>query len=197
MSWLAERLLFVSKFLRNPRHVGALLPSSPALGRRVARHLPSDPATVIVELGAGTGALTRHVVERHPRPSRFLAVEIDPEFCQTLTRRWPSLDVECGSAANLPAMLESRGWLPAGHVFTGLPFASLPGDVTDDIICAVDASLAPGGTFTTFQYSHAFPLPPAARFRAAMESRFGPWISRERVLGNVPAAFVLTWRKPR
>jgi phospholipid N-methyltransferase len=84
---------------------------------------------------------------------------------------------------------------PADHVLSGLPFVSLPAPVTRGILDAVTATLKPGGTFTTFQYVHAFGWPSATAFRRAMSERMaGPPQSRL-VMRNVPPAFALTWTK--
>ena len=136
-----------------------------------------------------------HVLARLTPGVRFLAVDIDPAFCEQLRRRYPALDCECASAADLPALLAQRGWRAADHVVSGLPFASLPGAVSRAILTAVGASVAPGGGFTTFQYVHAYPTPAAVAFRRRMATDFGPRVTRRLILGNLPPAFVLTWTR--
>lgn len=192
---IGEHLMFLGKFLRNPRNVGSVIPSSPALAREMARAVPVDPAAVVVELGPGTGALTRQVIEVLAPGERFLAIDIDPEFCANLRGRWPAIDVECGSAADMPAMLAARQWSGVNHVLSGLPFASLPAAISRSILGAVSQALVSGGTFTTFQYVHAYATPPAAKFRQQMDAGFGPMVSRHLVVRNFPPAYVLTWKK--
>lgn len=192
---IGEHLMFLGKFLRNPRHVGSVTPSSRALAREMARAVPVSPSAVVVELGPGTGALTRQVIEVLAPGERFLAIDIDPEFCANLRARWPALDCECGSAADLPSMIAARKWPGVDHVLSGLPFASLPAAISRAILAAVGRSLVKGGTFTTFQYVHAYATPPAVKFRKEMAADFGPMISRSLVVRNFPPAYVLTWRK--
>lgn len=190
-----DYLLFLGKFLRNPRNVGSVMPSSQALAREMARAVPVDPAAVVVELGPGTGALTRQVINVLAPGERFLAIDIDAEFCENLRAQWPHIDFQCGSAADLPAMLDARGWRGVNHVLSGLPFASLPAAISRSILAAVAQALVPGGTFTTFQYVHAYATPPAVKFRKQMSADFGPVRSRQLVVRNFPPAFVLTWKK--
>jgi phospholipid N-methyltransferase len=187
--------MFLGKFLRNPRNVGSVVPSSQALAREMARAVPVSPDAIVVELGPGTGALTRQVVKVLAPGQRFLAIDIDPEFCDNLRKRWPRIDCECGSAADMPQMIEARHWTGVNHVLSGLPFASLPAAISRAILQAVAQSLAAGGTFTTFQYVHAYATPPAVRFRKQMAARFGPMVSRQMVVRNVPPAYVMTWKK--
>ena len=192
---IGEHLMFLGKFLRNPRHVGSVTPSSRALAREMARAVPVSPSAVVVELGPGTGALTSQVIDVLAPGERFLAIDIDKEFCANLRGRWPKLDCECGSAADLPAMIAARAWPGVDHVLSGLPFASLPAAISRAILAAVGQSLVKGGTFTTFQYVHAYATPPAVKFRKEMDAAFGPMISRSLVVKNFPPAYVLTWRK--
>lgn len=196
MSAFEEHLRFLGRFLRHPRQVGALAPSSRTLARAMVDTIAFTPNCRIVELGPGTGAFTREVMARMPGGAAFLAIDIDETFCRDLRRRWSTLDCECGSATDLPAMLKARGWPSVDHIISGLPFASLPAGLSLSILDAVQASLRPGGTFTTFQYLHAYPTPPARAFRQSMDTRFGPMAARRTVLPNVPPAFVLTWRQP-
>ena len=192
---IAEHLMFLGKFLRSPRNVGSVSPSSRALAREMARAVPVDPHAIVVELGPGTGALTRQVIDVLAPGERFLAIDIDPEFCADLRKRWPDIDVECGSAADMQAMLASRRWSGVHHVLSGLPFASLPAAVSRSILAAVAESLVPGGTFTTFQYVHAYATPPAVKFRKQMAADFGPVVARQKVIRNLPPAYVMTWKK--
>jgi len=195
-SAIEEHLTFLGRFLRNPRQVGALAPSSRTLAREMLRGIPLTPASRIVELGPGTGVFTREVIRQLPAGGKFLAVDIDPRFCRELRDRWPALDCECGSAADVSAMIAARGWTGVDHIISGLPFASLPAALSRSILSAVQSVLHRGGTFTTFQYIHAYPSPPAKAFRREMAARFGPLVARRAVFRNLPPAFVLSWRQP-
>lgn len=195
-SAFADHVVFLGRFLRHPRQVGALAPSSRTLAREMVRHIPLTATSRIVELGPGTGVFTREVVNRLPGGGAFLAVDINAEFCRELRARWPALDCEWGSAADLTGMITARGWPHVDHMVSGLPFASLPASLSHAILDAVKATLRPGGTFTTFQYVHAYPTPPAAAFRRDMDAHFGPMAARRAVFRNLPPAYVLSWRQP-
>jgi phosphatidylethanolamine/phosphatidyl-N-methylethanolamine N-methyltransferase len=196
MSAIEEHLVFLGRFLRNPRQIGALAPSSRTLAREMVRHIPLTATTRIVELGPGTGVFTREVIDRLPAGGKFLAVDINAEFCRELRERWPALDCEHGSAADLAAIVSARGWSTVDHIVSGLPFASLPAALSHAILDAVKSTLGPGGTFTTFQYIHAYPTPPARAFRRDMDAHFGPMAARRAVFRNLPPAFVLSWTRP-
>lgn len=189
-----DHLQLLGKFLRHPRTVGAVAPSSAALARRMVDGIGAAGERV-VELGPGTGSFTRAIVRRLAPDARLLAIEIDPAFAEGIRRRWPGIDCVCASAEDLPAIGAARGFLPVDRIISGLPFASLPEGVTRGILDGIAATLRPEGTFTTFQYVHAYGLPPAVTFRHELTRRLGGPPEAALVMLNVPPAWVLTWRR--
>jgi len=192
---LREHLLIASKFLRNPRTVGAVSASSKAMAREMVREIPTDKPVNVVELGPGTGSFTRAIVERIAPGSRFLAVELDGEFVERLRPRWPSVEFALASAVELEQLGKKRHLQPVDHIVSGLPFASLPVDDSRKIMDGIQHTLRPGGTFTTFQYLHGYWMPPGRTFRREMSVRMGA-PHRQLVLKNFPISFILTWTRP-
>jgi len=175
--------------------VGAIAPSSQVLAEAMLEGIAFAPDARIVELGPGTGSFTAQIARRLPPAGRYLGIEREPAFVDLVRKRWPALDCHCGSVVDLAAIARERGLLPIDHIVSGLPFASLPAETTMATLDAVREVLRPSGTFTTFQYVHAYGLAAASRFRREMERRFGPPEVRSVVFWNLPPAFVLTWRK--
>ncbi len=184
----------LGRFMRSPRTVGAVAPSSRALAAEMVRDLDLSGAQTVVELGPGTGVVTRAIAERLGPDAHALAIDVEPEFVAAIARKFPRVEAVCGSAADLQALLQARHLAPADHIISGLPFASLPGEMTTAILDAVAASLRQGGTFTTFQYLNGYPTPLATSFRQALTARMGAAPVRRVVWRNFPPAFVLTWR---
>jgi phosphatidylethanolamine/phosphatidyl-N-methylethanolamine N-methyltransferase len=190
-----DHRLFLSHFRKSPRTVGAIAPSSQRLARAMLDGLSMRPGVKIVELGAGTGAITGEIVRRRPANGRVLAIDINPEFISHVSGRWPDIDTVCDRAERLVEIARARNLLPVDHIVSGLPFASLPSAVTHEIVAAIVESLAPAGTFTTFQYAHAFGFPSAVAVRRGLTENMGAPPMRDFVLGNVPPALVLRWEK--
>jgi phospholipid N-methyltransferase len=109
--------------------------------------------------------------------------------------RWPRIDSICDGAERLVEIAQARGVLPVDHIISGLPFASLPSATARAIADAIAASLRVGGTFTTFQYAHAYGFPSAISVRQSLTRDMGAGPERTLVLGNLPPALVLRWRK--
>lgn len=192
---LREHVLLFSRFLRSPRTVGAVTPSSRATAEAMVADLVFADGDHIVELGPGTGVFTAAILEKQKPQSRLLAVEIDPAFAERVRRRWPAIDCVCGSAEHLDTIVDDRAMFPVDHILSGLPFASLPAEVTGRIVDGIAHVLRPGGTFTTFQYLHAYGMPSAAAFRARMRQKLGTAPLTRVVLRNLPPVLILTWKK--
>jgi phospholipid N-methyltransferase len=155
----------------------------------------ATPRMRVAELGAGTGRITAEIARWLPDDGMALAIDIDPAFVAQLAGRWPRVEPVCGQAEQLVDLARARGLDGFDHIFSGLPFASLPATTTQRILYAVSRSLRPGGTFTTFQYVHAWRFPSAAGFRRAASRRLGAEPVYKFVGANVPPAVVLRWRK--
>jgi len=186
-------LTFLGALVRNPRAVGAIMPSSAILARRMVRDVKPDSR--VVELGPGTGVITREVLARNGEGGSLLAIDVDRAFIERLRRRWPGLDCVCASAEILPLLAAERGWTHVDHIVSGLPFASLPASTTRLILDGVQQVLRVGGTFTTFQYLHAYRVPSASAFRRELSARLLSSPSSQLVVRNVPPAFILTWHR--
>jgi len=192
---LREHLHMASRFLRNPRTIGAVSPSSAAMARMMVEQIPADRHVNVVELGPGTGSFTNAIAKRVARGSRVLAIDLEPSFIERVRRRWPSVEAVCGSAVDLETLLKDRRIAQVDHYISGLPFATLRKDEITRILDGIQRSLKPGGTFTTFQYLHGYALPWGRFFRRDMTRRMGGPPQRTLVLKNFPPSFIFNWTK--
>jgi phosphatidylethanolamine/phosphatidyl-N-methylethanolamine N-methyltransferase len=192
-----DHWLFLTHFRKSPRTVGSIAPSSRRLARAMldGLSLELEPGVRVVELGPGTGAVTGEIARRLPDDAACLAIDVDPVFSARVGSRWPRIDSVCDRAERLVAIARARDLLPVDHIVSGLPFASLPASSARAIVEAIVSSLRVGGTFTTFQYAHAFGFPSAVIVRRTLTREMGSSPSRTLVLGNLPPALVLRWSK--
>jgi phosphatidylethanolamine/phosphatidyl-N-methylethanolamine N-methyltransferase len=147
-----DRLAFFRGFLKRPKQVGSIIPSSRFLERRVTRATRAHRAKLIVELGPGTGGTTRALLRAMQPDAKLLAIEINPHFVEVLDR-WPDqrLLVQHGSAADISAILAERG-LPAPDVIvSGIPFSTMTMPFGREILRSVYDALEPGGAFVAYQ----------------------------------------------
>ncbi|HEX9960672.1 MAG TPA: methyltransferase domain-containing protein [Pyrinomonadaceae bacterium] len=189
-----EHLQFLQAFLKNPLYVGAISPSSPDLARAMIEDVQPDENNVALELGVGTGAITKFLRGVVPDEKSYIGIEISEDFVEKLKTDFPDLLFVCGSAGDAREIHKNTGFGKVGYIVSGLPFASLPKEVSQAILGEVDKFLAEGCLFRTFQYAHAYRLPPAVKFRKYMEERYGKVKRSSLVLKNMPPAYTLTWK---
>ena len=147
-----DRLAFFQGFLKSPRQVGSIIPSSRFLERRVTRATRAHRAKLIVELGPGTGGTTRALLRAMQPAARLLAIEINPHFVEVL-QRWPEprLIVAQGSAADITEILASHGLDAPDVIVSGIPFSTMTMPIGRDILRSVYDALEPGGAFVAYQ----------------------------------------------
>jgi phosphatidylethanolamine/phosphatidyl-N-methylethanolamine N-methyltransferase len=157
----AEELLFIRRWLANPLKVGALLPSSPFLARLVARHVKYGPDEAVVEVGAGTGAVTKGLLKAGIPAERLFVVEIDSDMCTYLRRQMPQVQVVHGDAGKLSEILPSRWHGKVSTVISGIPMITLPFDAQQRLIRSWFGMMKPGGQMLQYTYSLVSPVPEA------------------------------------
>lgn len=192
-------LYFLRRFLRRPRHVASIWPSSRFLTKRMFHGLDLSSGDLLVEYGPGTGAFTVEVERMRARglQVRYLGVEKDPGMYKFLVRRFPQLDFELGDAADVVDICRARQLPPAAAVISGLPLIFIDRATLELIFAGTSRSLEPGGVFRTFSYVHSYPSPKAAELRELMAGTFEQFDLGTPVLRNLPPALVLTGRIPR
>lgn len=176
---------FLKKFLDSPATVGSIIPSSRMLVSAMLSPVDWARAETIVELGAGTGVITRAIEGRRRSDSAFLAFESDPQMRAELGRRYPDALLE-DDAFHMHTALERHGLEGADCVISGLPFANFPRNQQAGLITAIHDALRPGGLFVAFQYTR--------QLQPYLDSTYGD-IARRLVLFNVPPALVYICRK--
>jgi len=132
-----DRWLFLRKFLRHGTRVASIRPSSRHLAGAVCRYVTPDQPQVILELGAGTGAVTKVAVERLHPESQLLAVEIDADFAAILAQTCPRATVLQADVRDLTGLLAERGITRVDLVLSGLPVPSLPKVINQAVFEAV------------------------------------------------------------
>ena len=185
---LAERARFFRGFIRRPREVGSIIPSSRFLEQRIVRLVDATAAQTVVELGPGTGGTTRAVLAGLPADARLLAIDTSPDFVRAL-QQCPDgrLIAQQGSAEALADILRGHA-LPAPDViFSGIPFSTMPRATALGILEAVWAALAPGGRFMAYQFRDEV-------YRLGATVMGEPLVECEWL--NLPPMHCYSWDKP-
>jgi ornithine lipid N-methyltransferase len=148
---VSDARLFFTKFLRHGTKIASLAPSSPWLSRATVRNVDWANAKVLVELGAGTGPITKVLAEKARPETRVIVLERDPDFSRLLRERFgslPNFEVIEGDVRDLATMLRDRGIAQVDHIVSGLPVPSFPKDLQRDFFKVVREILSPTGGYS-------------------------------------------------
>ncbi len=184
------RRLFLRQFVRFPLSTGAQFPSSRWLARAMAQDLDPGRAGGIVELGPGTGVVTRALLRRGFPAERILALEIAPEFARFLRETVPGLTVREASAFELAAHLADLPFEGVQAVVSGLPLLIHPPAQRRRLIrtALLDAPCR-AGSFVQFTYFLRPPVTELGEAVAVERTAFVPW--------NLYPATVWRYRRAR
>ncbi len=189
MHSFADKLKFFGQFLRSPKMVGSIIPTSPGVIDHLLSQVDWASTAVFVEYGPGVGTFTRPILDRLRPDARLIAIDTCRDFIDHLGggMRDPRLKLVHGSAADVEAILaDAAEGQPADYVISGLPFSTLPPGIDADIMAATARALSPQGAFLIYQYSK-FVLP-------LLRPHF-PAIGHQRLWRNIPPCYVFTARK--
>ncbi|MCD6039692.1 MAG: ribosomal adenine dimethylase [Gammaproteobacteria bacterium] len=175
---------FLKALLHNPRETGAIFPSSRFLAKEMAAHVLQNQEGVVVELGAGTGVVTKALLQSGIQPQNIIVVESSKSMVKKLQRCFPTIQIIEGDAAELTTLLahEKR---EIHTILSSLPLRSLPKATTQSILKQINTLLSSRGRYIQFTYSFTqdqFFSPP--HFQHIVSKRI--WM-------NLPPARVDVW----
>ena len=183
---LNDNLRFLRALIARPKNIGAVAPSSRALGRAIARQLdPARPGPVL-ELGPGTGVVTAAILDRGIGPERLTVIEYDSEFAAAIAARFQGVHVIQGDAFDLNRTLGARPAEPFAGIVSGIPLLNFPVPRRRAYVEALTARLAPGAPLIQFSYGMHAPVVPPAGHGVACAAL---------VWANIPPARVWVYRK--
>jgi phospholipid N-methyltransferase len=188
-----ENIQFLQAFLKNPGKVGSITPSSPELAQKMIAGLEPSDENIVLELGVGTGAITKFLENIVPDDRSYLGIELDSDLIRVLKRNYRGMPMVRGNAANAFEIHRRSGLGKVGTIICCLPFVSLPNEVGEKILLEIDKFMQLGCIFRTFQYAHGYYFPSAIKLREFMRDRYGRSKRSPLIVKNVPPAYTLTW----
>lgn len=149
------RWQFLRGFLKHPKMVGSVIPSSKILIQKMLKPVDWKRTRLFVEYGPGVGTFTRPILDRLGPDAKLIAIDTNPDFIEFLNE-----DIEDerfiavhGSAADVETIIAEHGFDHADFVLSGLPFSTLPPGVGDAIGAATGRAIRDGGAFLVYQFS--------------------------------------------
>ncbi len=189
-----ENFQFLQAFLKNPLKVGAIAPSSPELAQKMAEDIVPNENDIVLELGVGTGAITKVLQEIVPDEKSYLGIELDKNLVTSLKKNFPRLKIIRGNACEVFSLHQKTHLGKVGYIISCLPFVSIPNEIGEIILTEIDKFMEKGCVFRTFQYAHGYYFPSAIKLREYMDKNYGKAQKSQIVMKNVPPAYTLTWQ---
>jgi len=179
---------FFWQWLRNPKEIGAVFPSSTSLARTMAAQVPVSGNETVIELGAGTGVITKALLQAGICSNQLLIVEKNPSMTNALCQSFPGLRIIQEDVTRLSRVIRGEGGQhKIKTIVSGLPMLLFDSRKQYVILRQAFSLLAFGGSFIQFTYG---PTPPVSR---QVLARLGIQATRVAfVWHNTPPAVV--WR---
>lgn len=179
---------FIKEFIKDPKFIGAIAPSGKELANKMIEDIDFKNCKCIVEYGPGTGVFTEKIMARKNEETLFLVFETNYEFFRNLNDTYghkKNVKIINDSAENVKFYLDEFNINKVDYIVSGLPFTSLPKEVSKGILKASIEVLNDDGYLITFQYS------------LAKKKFFNDYFNDmkiKRSLINLPPAYVLTFQ---
>lgn len=178
---------FLMQYITHPRSTGAILPSSKKLSKKMIEEVNFSKCKCkcIVELGPGTGVFTEELLKRKKEDTKIILIENNETFYNILKDKYGNIKnvhIINDSAEKIDYYIRKHNVINVDYILSGLPFASLPREVSETILDKSKNVLGNKGEFITFQYT---------KLKLSLINEYFKNIKIKRELLNIPPAYVL------
>jgi phosphatidylethanolamine/phosphatidyl-N-methylethanolamine N-methyltransferase len=179
--------LFFSQFLSG-ENVGSVAPSGKSLATKMVQGVDFENANTIVELGPGTGAITKYIIPRMKPGSQLISIELNAKFVAQLKQDFAQENVHFveDSVENLLSILDLFKVDKVDAYISSMPISILPKKMTTELTQNMINTLSDDGVYTQYQYS--------LHKRKWIEAN---WTIKSKAISflNVPPGIVYTCKK--
>jgi len=182
-----EEIQFFKSWISKPKAVGAVLPTSSITARRMASVINPENNAKVLELGPGTGVISKAILERGIRPENLYSVEYTKSFIPKLKANYPGVNFIHGDAFDLDRALPDLGDEKFDSVISAIPLLNFPVKQRIELIKSLLELTEPGRPIIQFSYGPISPVPPDWETYSVEPY---DWVLR-----NVPPARLWVFRK--
>ena len=152
MGTLSDTGLFLQEWLANPKRTGSVVPSSKRLAAAMAKWLPSNRDSYVLELGPGTGVVTESLLKHGLREDKLVAIERNPKLASLLRERFPAATIITGDAWQMDTLLRHRNIDSVGAIMSSLPLLNFSVEEAEALAGKIRSVLAPNGNWVQYSY---------------------------------------------
>ena len=182
-----EDIKFLKGWVKNPKAVGAIKPTGEAAARHMASQLPLDKDLPVLELGPGTGVITREILLRGLAPEKLVSIEYSKSFYNDLVQNFPGVQFVHGDAFDLHHSLKHIKYFEFSGVIGAVPLLNVPVAKRIRIIDESLKRITGRGPFIQISYG---PKPPVDAVPGKFTVEKSGWILR-----NLPPAGIWIYRR--
>lgn len=183
-----DELKFFKGWIDKPKAVGSIIPTSTIAARRMASVVNPDSGLPVLELGPGTGVITRAILARGVKPGNLYSIEYSDDFVRHLTAQFPGVNIIKGDAFDLDTTLGDKSGTVFDSVVSGVPLLNFPVAQRIRYIEDLLGRIPPGRPIMQLTYGPLSPVPPGRGDYKVEHYDF--------VLRNIPPTQLWVYRRP-
>lgn len=153
-----EEIRFFKGMMQGPKTVGSIVPTSSITARKMASVINPNSGLPVLELGPGTGAITKAILQRGVKPEKLVAIEYSTDFYEHLVRLYPGVNVINGDAFNLDKTLAHMDGQTFDSVVSAVPLLNFPMQARIAMLESALDRLPPGRPFVQISYGPVSPI---------------------------------------
>ncbi len=184
-----DELRFFRGWIDQPKAVGSIIPTSGITARRMASIIDPKSGLPVLEVGPGTGVITRAILAHGVKPENLYAVEYSADFVKHLRRCYPGVNVIEGDAFNLDGTLGDDGPKLFDSVVSGVPLLNFPVPARVAYLESLLARIPEGRPVVQLTYGPKSPVPPGRGNYTVEHFDF--------ILRNIPPTRLWVYRRAR
>ncbi|MDQ2632456.1 MAG: class I SAM-dependent methyltransferase [Pseudomonadota bacterium] len=182
-----DELKFFKGWIDKPKAVGAIIPTSSVTARRMASVIDTDSGLPVLEVGPGTGVITKAILGRGVKPVDVYTVEYSHDFVMHLKRNYPGVNVIEGDGFNLDEALSELPDTVFDCVISGVPLLNFPVARRIAYLETLLSRIPHGRPVVQLTYGPKSPIPPGLGDYTVEHFRF--------VLRNIPPTQLWLYRR--
>ncbi len=183
-----DELKFFKGWIDKPRAVGSIVPTSSVTARRMASVIDLSSGLPVLEVGPGTGVITRAILAHGVRPEKLYTVEYSAEFVRHLRRVYPSINVIEGDGFDLDRTLGDMRDATFDSIISGVPLLNFPVARRVAYLEHLLARIPPGRPVVQLTYGPKSPVPPGLGNYTVEHFHF--------IIRNIPPTQLWIYRRP-
>src|SRR5690554_185767 len=183
-----EEIRFFRGWIDKPKAVGSIVPTSGVTARKMASIVRPERDDMVLELGPGTGVITRAILEKGIKPENLVSVEYSADFVERLKRDMPGVNFVHGDAFELEAVLAPWKDRRFDSVISAIPMLNFPVSARVSLLESMLDLLPAGRPVVQITYGAVSPIP-AGRGSYSVE-RF------DFIVRNIPPAHLWLYKRP-